>query len=322
MYYFLVTLFYIILIFPNNNFSVKEGKIYYKVQNGDSYSKIADKIFVPYREIINLNKKKKLYKNEIILLPNHFYYRIQKGDNFSKIIKKLKLLDKKRNQSWIFFFSHYSKKKLFYGRKIKIPISFLLLNKNLNIKKSEKQKTINVNRVANNKTKQNKQFGKIDITLTGERRLLKILKEIKEKNQSLTIQKNKTLKNSSHDSRTKSLLNFFSPIKNYNSSLIIQEYTDNYLNNGITLQNPKKDIYCIDDGEIVVAGFIRGLKKTMIIRHANNIFSIYGNLDFFFIKNKKLNKKVSKGQKIASGKVFYFAFFENEFINPLKMISF
>ena len=123
-------LFFISIVFSNKNFFIKDNNIYYKVQNGDNYSKISAKILVPYSEIISINKKKKLYKDRVILLPNYFYYSVKKGDSFYKIIKNLNLADKKNtSKSWKYFFSSHRKKKLFYGKKIKIPISFVLLKK-------------------------------------------------------------------------------------------------------------------------------------------------------------------------------------------------
>ena len=111
---------------------------------------------------------------------------------------------------------------------------------------------------------------------------------------------------------------FYSPIKNYHLSLIVENYSKDYIYNGLILKNPKKNIYSIGNGEVILVDFISGLKKTIIIRHNENTFSIYGNVDQIFFKNKK----VLKGQKIASSKIFYLAFFENEFINPLERINF
>ncbi|HMA99985.1 MAG TPA: LysM peptidoglycan-binding domain-containing protein [Spirochaetota bacterium] len=102
----------IIILFCNIYTGLKQ----YRVRKGDSYYLIGKQFRINYRDLLRINKNKKLKAGDIIKIPSYFLYKVKPGDTLLGLSQKYKVAIKD-----IIKFNN-GRKKLWAGKYIRIPV--------------------------------------------------------------------------------------------------------------------------------------------------------------------------------------------------------
>lgn len=100
-----------------------------------------------------------------------------------------------------------------------------------------------------------------------------------------------------------------------------------WINNGITIKTPKEwAVRAANSGRVTFSGRRRGYGKMVIIRHSNNIYTVYTNLSRLYVKK---NERVDAGERIGgtgwvesagTNGVHFQVYYKTKPVNPLEYL--
>ncbi len=83
-----------------------------------------------------------------------------------------------------------------------------------------------------------------------------------------------------------------------------KENVDNTINNGLNIKitNNNKKVKASIDGDVIFSNYLKGWGKTIILKHGNNFYTVYANLDTTLVTTGTFAKKTQPIGTVGSGK--------------------
>ncbi|MCK5492138.1 MAG: peptidoglycan DD-metalloendopeptidase family protein [Candidatus Omnitrophica bacterium] len=107
-----------------------------------------------------------------------------------------------------------------------------------------------------------------------------------------------------------------------------KENVDNTINKGLNIKitNENKDVKASIDGNVVFSNYLKGWGKTIILKHENNFYTVYANLDITLVNAGTFAKKTQPIGTVASSKngdyIFHFEIRKNSIPkDPLQYLN-
>ena len=107
-----------------------------------------------------------------------------------------------------------------------------------------------------------------------------------------------------------------------------KETVDNITNKGLNIKitNGSKEVKASIDGNVIFSNYLKGWGKTIILKHGNNFYTVYANLDTTLINAGTFAKKTQPIGTVASGKngdyILHFEIRKNSIPkDPLKYLN-
>ncbi len=282
-----------------------DDELLYYVKAGDNYSKIANRYQLNFAELYELNKKKPLHPNTIIKIPSYFFHYIEKGDNLYQIAKLYQTTIKNIIEENPTLLS----KKLFYGKRIKIPFP-----QGLGFINNFFSNISNIKKIQLITDKLNQDPSELTSHLASQLRGKKLNKNIFD-NKVISSEAIETLKGVSLPLSPKLIKKSSYKIEQEGLIIEINEPTN----------QPSKKRRIGDSrvrvgtkGKVVYRGEVRGYGKAIIVEAKAGIFLVYLGLKEMLAQE---DQRLEKNQTIAKiGNYLYFYIFYQDIPLDLKQL--
>jgi LysM repeat protein len=263
--------------------------ITYKINKGDTFYSLSKRFNVEIWQIQQINKITDLKYGQVIKIPNRTFleYKVKKGDTLFSLARKFNSTIEE-----ILSVNSISDFNIKGGQVLKIPVkmgsSFAVRDDRENKKYNRK---VYIVKKGDTLYSISKKLGvsvdylsKINNLSKGTKLrqgMILLVRESKVVNASKKVESNKDF----------SIPNFSLPFK---SIISVENRYDKFID--VQLSKPEI-VTSLDDGVVIFIGTFGVFGRTIIIKHGNNFYGVYGLLNEIYVEN---GQKVTKGQKIGT----------------------